>query len=81
MKCIGSNIKKLIGSIITDKATENVKIMTYIFIVIVLSRIKKGLRLHIIQKIKNVQNETNIYCLSIYWAVFHIILCNVNKFS
>lgn len=29
MKCIGSNIKKLIGSIITDKATENVKIMTH----------------------------------------------------
>lgn len=56
MKCIGSNIIKLIGSIITDKATENVKIMTYIFIVIVLSRIKKGLRLHIIQKIKNGQN-------------------------
>lgn len=67
MKCIGSNIKKLIGSIITDKATENVKIMTYIFIVIVLSRIKKGLRLHIIQKIKNMQNETKItkfiFCL------------------
>lgn len=43
MKCIGSNIKKLIGSIITDKATENVKIMTYIFIVIVLSD-KKGIK-------------------------------------
>lgn len=56
MKCIGLNIQKTIGSVITDKATENVKIMTYIFIVIVLSRIKKGLRLHIIQKIKNGQN-------------------------
>lgn len=79
MKCIGSNIKKSIGSVITDKATENVKIMTYIFNVIVLSRIKKGLRLHIIQKIKNMQNETKfvkfIFCqfTGPYFTLYFII--------